>query len=130
MRISDWSSDVCSSDLSGAPAPARRRSRTSAPGTSAPCRRPRCATGRSSPGSCACLAAAGQPARHRLGELGESAFEPADRLAAGHIGDRVVPPQNKRGERSAEQTSELQSLKRSSYAVFCLNKTKQNNKKQ
>src|SRR3546814_4067475 len=32
------------------------------------------------------------------------------------------------GERSEEHTSELQSLMRISYAVFCLKKTKQNSK--
>src|SRR3546814_4364862 len=33
-------------------------------------------------------------------------------------------PHDPRGERSEEHTSELQSLMRISYAVFCLNKTK------
>src|SRR3546814_12740027 len=48
--------------------------------------------------------------RGALAELGEP---PADRHA------RIV------GERSEEHTSELQSLMRISYAVFCLKKTKQ-----
>src|SRR3546814_8544645 len=40
-------------------------------------------------------------------------------------GDRHPPPLPlKDGARSAEHTSELQSLMRSSYAVFCLTKTK------
>src|SRR3546814_9762970 len=37
---------------------------------------------------------------------------------------------NKKPERSEEHTSELQSLMRISYAVFCLKKKKKNNNKQ
>src|SRR3546814_10791642 len=35
------------------------------------------------------------------------------------------PPRGRSGHRSEEHTSELQSLTRTSYAVFCLKKTKQ-----
>src|SRR3546814_10051868 len=38
---------------------------------------------------------------------------------------RDWPPEMQRGVRSEEHTSELQSLMRISYAVFCLNKKKQ-----
>src|SRR3546814_2972171 len=45
---------------------------------------------------------------------------------AGHMGDRRVTTQNlKIVSRSEEHTSELQSLMRISYAVFCLKKKKQ-----
>src|SRR3546814_7359678 len=74
MRISDWSSDVCSSDLSGTSASLPRRSSS---GTSNGWCRPR----------------------------------PGMRAA-------IVPT------RSEEHTSELQSLMRISYAVFCLKKKK------
>src|SRR3546814_1356020 len=84
MRISDWSSDVCSSDL----VPARPRfggfafSSASAAGMDA---RMACSSA---------VFAEGTPAA--------SMISPA---------------------RSEEHTSELQSLMRSSYAVFCLKKT-------
>src|SRR3546814_6171342 len=104
MRISDWSSDVCSSDL-----PARRQ-RTGArrrPSDAAP----RCLT-RGQPAEyrrlaeCACGRADRQPCR----------FRPACRGHAFRHGGLG-------GVRSEEHTSELQSLMRITYAVFCLKKT-------
>src|SRR3546814_3951785 len=107
MRISDWSSDVCSSDL-----------------------------------------------QMGIGRAVEIGFDAAQRVAdpgMGHGGiptepdcglqeylSRPVPPRPGRGgmarpsvteegrqpERSEEHTSELQSLMRISYAVFCLKKKK------
>src|SRR3546814_944682 len=83
MRISDWSSDVCSSDLRPrADTATRRRWRRSPFPIAVRCQR------RSEPAS--------------------------DR------GGAVRP-----SERSEEHTSELQSLMRSSYAVFCLKKKTQ-----
>src|SRR3546814_9156352 len=97
MRISDWSSDVCSSDLAG------------------PHRDPD---------------DFGQPQRRRR-PIGRQARATADRRrpysrrARAHQGrdrpDRFAPSGL---DRSEEHTSELQSLMRISYAVFCL-KTKQ-----
>src|SRR3546814_1938748 len=81
MRISDWSSDVCSSDL------ARRGERTGRGQTAAAARR--------------CDRSPARPAA-------------AKRAAA----------RRKQQERSEEHTSELQSLMRISYAVFCLKKKK------
>src|SRR3546814_3372097 len=51
-----------------------------------------------------------------------------DRSVAGSIWllSPIVNPQTRQGERSEEHTSELQSLMRISYAVFCLKK--KNNK--
>src|SRR3546814_7811665 len=109
MRISDWSSDVCSSDLS----------------------------------------------RRHLGLRGE--MDGVEGRVAGVLSNRRSPsssPPRKRGpishrgrawngremgsrfrgndviftERSEEHTSELQSLMRISYAVFCLKKKKKNKK--
>src|SRR3546814_1142307 len=93
MRISDWSSDVCSSDLPACPERDLKRK------------------------------------RHRREAVTE---EDKVRRAAPHVGSarrrhrdvggrkrrRVVEPV----PRSEEHTSELQSLMRISYAVFCLKK--------
>src|SRR3546814_6811854 len=104
MRISDWSSDVCPSDLTGIWS--RWRSAfmqpDALPATPAPaCLRPDNPARR-------------PPAGH--GQAGSAAREmpPAAR------------PHNAR--RSEEHTSELQSLMRISYAVFCLKKKKKKNK--
>src|SRR3546814_6310673 len=102
MRISDWSSDVCSSDLG----PRRQRHSPSVSG----------------------FAAATSPwLRHR-----EDIFLSPQRLrAAVHLGvaavrgARVDMRRDRIGaRRSEEHTSELQSLMRISYAVFCLKKKK------
>src|SRR3546814_8019797 len=112
MRISDWSSDVCSSDLCRdqfgiAPAGGRHRDRT--PGADAADRH---GSGdrRGAGGSGGCR---GAPESGRLVVAG-----PAAHRARAHR-DRAV------GGRSEEHTSELQSLMRISYAVFCLKKKKQ-----
>src|SRR3546814_5201982 len=102
MRISDWRSDVCSSDLctqtNPAPAapppssyllmesilPARARSQSLIPG----------------------------PPAHK-----RRTFFPASPGTA-------RPPTRRLFPRSEEHTSELQSLMRISYAVFCLKKNK------
>src|SRR3546814_3578726 len=118
MRISDWSSDVCSSDLSRSrllrppPATARRR------GCGYPPRRGRGAAAATPGATASCIH---QPA----------AVEPQHAAAArGEV--FVVGHQYQRGARvgvhreqqldhrlrSEEHTSELQSLMRSSYAVF------------
>src|SRR3546814_5905915 len=53
------------------------------------------------------------------------------RLAAGVLRHRVIlsAAAEIEGRRSEEHTSELQSLMRNSYAVFCLKKQKQNEKR-
>src|SRR3546814_3023313 len=96
MRISDWSSDVCSSDLTSPPryggwagAPSRR--------SVSPADRPRGNAG-----------APGAAPRRRTA--------PTAPGRAGHCRSRCA--------RSEEHTSELQSLMRISYAVFCLKKKK------
>src|SRR3546814_3422531 len=105
MRISDWSSDVCSSDL----LPRRRRPEGPVPDI------------REQRLTCLCLAGI---------HASQVEFMVADsRLRAGwrgHVtstmffwpcGAPIGP------DRSEEHTSELQSLMRISYAVFCLKKT-------
>src|SRR3546814_3007145 len=114
MRISDWSSDVCSSDLAG-PAQSDHPGRTRRSGFH--CAQPR---------RC-------QPPTAGIG-IERAWLEPAPRSgntvclfgvragAAGH-GYRLGPSDGGgRLSRLEEQTSELQSLMRISYAVVCLKK--------
>src|SRR3546814_5689169 len=102
MRISDWSSDVCSSDLPGA---ADRRYR---------CRSP-----------CRSLVSGVQyPATLAQGSAILPAFSAIKKTAC----STVSIPANLGGGRSEEHTSELQSLMRISYAVFCLKKKKKQQK--
>src|SRR3546814_4215666 len=115
MRISDWSSDVCSSDLSAGGGGSSRPGR--APRDGAAGRRPAgdpVATGR----ACRDDRAGGDQLRRHprtraagplmaLAVLGRPGLKPADAAWVA---------------RSEEHTSELQSLMRISYAVFCLKK--------
>src|SRR3546814_7964531 len=118
MRISDWSSDVCSSDLDA---------RASA------CQRYRSyAVGRPGNGEPSC-------ARGRTGSIDRGEARGIGKGLQG-ICDGIFPCRGARGRhlvlgydfgtsiesdcRSEEHTSELQSLMRISYAVFCLKKKK------
>src|SRR3546814_3060022 len=107
MRISDWSSDVCSSDLAG------RVIQLVARGGEG-------------------LAEAG---RAIVGlEMAGEALDELEEVGLGDLGDLdeggmtkgvKAEPARAEGElglRSEEHTSELQSLMRISYAVFCLKK--------
>src|SRR3546814_5721811 len=121
MRISDWSSDMCSSDLTSL-----HRFRWKATGegkvpVEVPSRCRRCEN---------CL-------RHKqrlwtaraIDELkaasrtwfGTLTFRPTDRFRI----DCQAAIASSRAGRSEEHTSEVQSLMRISYAVFCLKKKKQ-----
>src|SRR3546814_9409178 len=104
MRISDWSSDVCSSDLNRKPEDASAR----------------------------------DPAHPLLDDLRRGLYHPSQcppecRHDADRSGDlrrardhpAAIPES---GARSEEHTSELQSLMRISYAVFCLKKKKKQKK--
>src|SRR3546814_2564081 len=143
MRISDWSSDVCSSDLRDP----QRRDRAQRRGQSREIvvardfdRAQRCEViglklaieqreaavfeARDQPGE-RDLRGVGLPAHHALAEKGEAereAVEAADEPIARPAFDRMCEaPVMQLDERSEEQTSELQSLMRISNAVFCLN---------
>src|SRR3546814_10860171 len=133
MRISDWSSDVCSSDLGGASVGRR--------------------SGRQRPQPSDALVLWAQVVDEHAGHRGDverpgvphllevspvlGAVE--ERLEDGEVvtrqerqlvvGEGLPPDPVRHGlvERSEEHTSELQSLMRISYAVFCL---KKKNKKQ
>src|SRR3546814_7853267 len=105
MRISDWSSDVCSSDLR----------------FEAPCR--------------SCESCWGSHVRYFRAEA-RMAFQPPAghtcwhrrRACAYSRSDRLLDHCRGRSARSEEHTSELQSLMRISYAVFCLKKKNKTNK--
>src|SRR3546814_7255537 len=100
MRISDWSSDVCSSDL-----------------------------GRT--GQDAGVLAQGRAARDRQRAAGRISLGRWPLVLCAGAGRHGLKLRGKPGPqslkiRSEEHTSELQSLMRISYAVFCLKKKKHN----
>src|SRR3546814_7586082 len=99
MRISDWSSDVCSSDL-----PRCRGARAQRLRQEVYCRLQRARPDFSGE----------RRIRRRTTRMGRGASLPILRMP-GQFGRF----------RSEEHTSELQSLMRISYAVFCLKKKKQ-----
>src|SRR3546814_8740148 len=102
MRISDWSSDVCSSDLS------RDGSIALTPPSTGPLSKIFSASDIGSSGSNAFTGKGAAPQSNALnGEITVT-------IAATYPN----------GTRSEEHTSELQSLMRISYAVFCLKKKK------
>src|SRR3546814_10863586 len=117
MRISDWSSDVCSSDLlwvGGVAVLAESVLRRAA----------------------GARADIGEPGLHVIGRAGAIVVGPVAQRGGGEVAQRAVVDLGiRRGdagrrvgvaddgaERSEEHTSELQSLMRISYAVFCLKK--------
>src|SRR3546814_7669463 len=126
MRISDWSSDVCSSDLGERLA--RRHVVAVAEGD-------------------VVVAGEGEGdagiALGRRGRVvGRGSAREAQQGLAGHtvvaeegsgvalVGHQQVVAGHGKAERSEEHTSELQSLMRISYAVFCLKTKKINTQKQ
>src|SRR3546814_4971953 len=102
MRINDWSSDVCSSDLG------HQHARQ----------------GQGDRGPLARLRAADLVPEPRKSGRGRGDRCP-HRSGAQSISRSLAPLLCAEGTRSEEHTSELQSLMRISYAVFCL--TKKNN---
>src|SRR3546814_1816266 len=111
MRISDWSSDVCSSDLG-----AEHQLELVGGGTGG---------------------GAAVDRQDDAGDLG-GALAGQEDGRVGNVVDHALAGQGLRElqhrvhvvarHRSEEHTSELQSLMRNSYAVFCLKKNKKNNK--
>src|SRR3546814_8766731 len=102
MRISDWSSDVCSSDLQ-AVADGKRWVTGEIFGLPIP--------------------ADAEALRSSGCEFLTTAFRASGALADDNGVSRIVGAEEFNG-RSEEHTSELQSLMRISYAVFCLKKKK------
>src|SRR3546814_4153433 len=117
MRISDWSSDVCSSDLARLAVAALHHVELFPGGLHRPSR---LAVDRLDGGDRAAGDVADRgDARARGDAVHMHGASTAHRHACGY--DRPSEP---RRERSEEHTSELQSLMRNSYAVFCLKKKK------
>src|SRR3546814_2099321 len=115
MRISDWSSDVCSSDLlrvGRAQPRAVDGDRRGAPFRDQP---------RATPAPVGARGPVGQTPQPRL--RGGIAYRARVQLAESKPGVHMAAHAMK--PRSEEHTSELQSLKRISYAVFCLKKKSQ-----
>src|SRR3546814_1111359 len=114
MRISDWSSDVCSSDLfhrcanrDFTAAEAGEKSRRIGSGI------PQVRQGRG-------VVAFGEAASRSVGDQGMMVID-----GRRQIEQRLQQPVDVGcRKRSEEHTSELQSLMRISYAVFCLKKKK------
>src|SRR3546814_5280034 len=127
MRISDWSSDVCSSDLDGVRHLSRARGGSLAgeaaaeiiDGNGNPGLRSRASSKRA-----AVVPDSGQR-RHRRHRADDSTHAALMRPGAQPTSrsTTILP------KRSEEHTSELQSLMRISYAVFCLKKKTKNNNK-
>src|SRR3546814_4173027 len=152
MRISDWSSDVCSSDLAAVAKMRGAQYRSVVPGNRLlmAAQAPECQ--RVGLGQTArrvrCRLRERVPVRERAGEIAAFGAKPSGRplSAAWHIGlargafqvfigaagavdvfvvgDEYRPRRGQADGRSEEHTSELQSLMRISYAVFCLKKKK------
>src|SRR3546814_4586397 len=109
MLISDWSSDVCSSDLHIC---------DDRSGFSLAHRQPVFGAGASD--TSLDPVKAGDPPQRLLGNRGIATFGVVKEATPD-----VRPAEGERSRRSEEHTSELQSLMRISYAVFCLKKKKQ-----
>src|SRR3546814_8137382 len=124
MRISDWSSDVCSSDLHEVPAGPHqadaRREECIAKALDTLRRREKVAEQadavgtEAKPDHCRC--------EQRDGNRGSPAPGFGEALQRGQRD--AARRKRQRDPRSEEHTSELQSLMRISYAVFCLKKKK------
>src|SRR3546814_3631862 len=113
MRISDWSSDVCSSDLTASTTCSR----------CAPCSTWTTTSAAPTPtSSCSSLQGNSNSATTRTPK--SSAAWPSTSWPA----TATTTPRTTPSCRSEEHTSELQSLMRISYAVFCLKKKKHKQK--
>src|SRR3546814_1873774 len=116
MRISDWSSDVCSSDLVY---PHQRCSRHEEP-----------CDDQARPDAVEKSQSEGRPAAARRKDASDEAY--GDEAKRDVLHQNLPVPtfatKSRSSWRSEEHTSELQSLMRISYAVFCLKKKKKHYK--
>src|SRR3546814_9515371 len=114
MRISDWSSDVCSSDLptdQAADFPVRHVGKSATNSSFRGANDARVQPAIRAASRLSVARAAVRPECWQQRSLRSCALCPRSRIC------RTLPPM-----RSEEHTSELQSLMRISYAVFCLKK--------
>src|SRR3546814_2019533 len=121
MRISDWSSDVCSSDLPGA-APQRAVPLGRGALRRQAARRPGGAREHADPDADGARRRELRAPRGRLagGRPGVVLREVHHRRRPARPDADLLQRLRPQRERSEEHTSELQSLMRISYAVFCL----------
>src|SRR3546814_5676619 len=119
MRISDWSSDVCSSDLPAVAQARQPEKQSGDPGDPFACRAAHCAV----------RARTGMDPRVVIGEINLAGvfFSPllfcmAVAFVLRILLSRLLETVGFYRARSEEHTSELQSLMRISYAFFCLKK--------
>src|SRR3546814_2242655 len=117
MRISDRSSDVCSSDL--------RTQHQRGLGASEGCGSGRHSVADERPE----IRLRPVVPRAKIYQAG-STRDPGAILPGSRRFHRITKMELPSGHRSEEHTSELQSLMRISYAVFCLQKKKNNNHKE
>src|SRR3546814_9763247 len=119
MRISDWSSDVCSSDL-----------RSPMPTSTLKCCEANSAMLAAPSLSAFVISSARNASSTEAPRFGFTSpqyfgsFQPPSCASAGGSSYRTGSSGNRSLPRSEEHTSELQSLMRNSYAVFCLKKKK------
>src|SRR3546814_10273948 len=116
MRISDWSSDVCSSDLGVAELVEKRKQQDDSPAAARPKVQQRCDHGLVEPRLWACRAVAWR-FRCPLWLRREQHGDGSDENEHCHRGEDPEPADEigERDGRSEEHTSELQSLMRISY---------------
>src|SRR3546814_3674098 len=110
MRISDWSSDVCSSDLKAERTAKAEADRKAAAKKAAEEK----------------VAADKKAAAEKIAAAKKAAEAKKAKAEPARFWVQVAGGAN---ERSEEHTSELQSLMRISYAVFCLQKKKKQKKR-
>src|SRR3546814_1096855 len=139
MRISDWSSDVCSSDLlgwRGIPSRTQTQVCISAPFLSFVQSGPvlsvslseRIVHGRSDARGYRKRPPQGRTGQGPVAGIGSARRHPEPQTGRPPQDHPRRPAPRCRDERSEEHTSELQSLMRISYAVFCLKKKNTTNK--
>src|SRR3546814_3927538 len=137
MRISDWSSDVCSSDLMAFSDACMASGVQPIIGTMLGVCRPDMPEGVEAPLDWLALYAQDKTGYDNLCALVSRAHldRPIEQPAhvsfddlQGHTQGLIALTAGREGARSEEHTSELQSLMRISYAVFCLKQKTQINK--
>src|SRR3546814_3868127 len=130
MRISDWSSDVCSSDLADAILQCDETAADRAPALNEHLLIVAVVSGKA---KCVWMYrrfAHAIEAQVLLGIEGDVAIRNAQSMVCAHLINQGVDQfgfdsiGQEASKRSEEHTSELQSLMRISYAVFCLKKKK------
>src|SRR3546814_8205029 len=128
MRISDWSSDVCSSDLAAAPPPAPKPELEPAAAIPAEPAAPPPTAKPAKADNLQLLKGIGPKLAGLLNGLGVTSFQQVAAWTAADIATIDAQLGAFQGrlarDRSEEHKSELQSLMRISYAVYCLKKKK------